>query len=48
MMAKPNPRSVPCSESTRVGRLDKARQFWDAADILDSVVSDGDRDVVDA
>jgi hypothetical protein len=31
-----------CSESTRVGRLNKARQFWDAADILDTLLSDGD------
>ncbi|HXY91296.1 MAG TPA: hypothetical protein VEP49_02365 [Acidimicrobiia bacterium] len=48
MMAKPTAQSKRCSESTRAGRLDKARQFCDAADILDTLVSDGDPDVVDA
>jgi hypothetical protein len=48
MMANPTARSKRCSESTRAGRLDKARQFWDAADMLDTVVSGGDPDVVDA
>lgn len=32
----------------RAGRRNKARQFWDAADILDTLVSDSDEDLVDA
>ena len=42
------PKSRKCSHTTRVGRLSKARQFWEAAEILDTVVSDREEDLVDA
>lgn len=47
-MAKAGPKTKPCSATTRRGRLNKAKQFWDAAGILDDLVSDEEEDLVDA
>jgi hypothetical protein len=39
-MVKAVQRTKPCSAAVRAGRLAKARQFWDAADILHTLVDD--------
>jgi hypothetical protein len=39
-MAKSTSRTKPCSPAVRAGRLAKARQFGEAADMIDALVSD--------
>ena len=46
-MAKSGPRTKPCPPAIRAGRLAKAQQFADAADMLDILVED-DNDLADA
>lgn len=41
-------RTRRCSAATRSGRLAKAKQFLEAAEILDTLVSDQEDDLVDA
>ena len=37
-----------CGAAVRAGRLEKARQFWDAAEIVDTLADLGEDDLVDA
>ncbi len=46
-MAKTLSRTKPCSAATRSGRMAKARQFWDSAELLDALEGDED-DLCDA
>lgn len=39
-MAKPTVRTTTCTAAMRAGRLSKAQQFFDAADMLDALVDD--------
>lgn len=41
-------RTKKCSTATREGRLAKAKQFWQAADLIESAVADQEEDLVDA
>ena len=47
-LAGAGPKTTKCPEAVRAGRVVKARQFWDAAEILDTLMSDRDDDLVDA
>jgi hypothetical protein len=46
-MVKPGQRRKKCSPAVRAGRLAKARQFWEAAEMLDTLVDD-ESDLADA
>ncbi|MCB0968118.1 MAG: hypothetical protein KDB37_14895 [Ilumatobacter sp.] len=46
-MAKPTDRTVDCDSATRSGRLAKARQFMEAARLVELLADDAD-DVADA
>ncbi len=46
-MAKKSGRTQPCNQKTRAGRLSKAKQFLDAAEIIEAI-TDGAVDVEDA
>lgn len=46
-MAKPTDRTRDCDATTRAGRLAKARQFMDAADIIEALADEA-ADVADA
>ncbi len=39
-MARPEARTKACTAATRAGRLNKAQQFFDAADTLNTLVDD--------
>jgi len=39
-MASAEPRTKACTAAIRAGRLDKAQQFFDAADMLNTLVDD--------
>lgn len=45
---KKTTRTKKCTAAVREGRKAKARQFWDAAEILDTLVADQEDDLVDA
>lgn len=46
-MARKSGRTQPCDQKTRAGRLSKAKQFSDAAEIVETI-ADGAVDVEDA
>ena len=46
-MTRSDPRTRQCTAATRAARLDKARQFWRAAEALDTLSADRD-DLSDA
>lgn len=41
-------RSKKCTPAIREGRLSKARQFWEAADLIETAVGNQEEDLVDA